>query len=168
MTIRRSFIQDAILGPEVKAALLALLDRFEPVNVTDATYTFSSKPYDDKIITLNRAAGVTVTLPAATGSRARYRFIVGTTVTSNSDKIQVANATDVMAGFAIQSQDAGATLQMFEAGASDDTITMNGSSTGGIRGDVVEVIDIAAGVWAVDVRLAGTGTEATPFSAAVS
>lgn len=168
MPLNRSWLQDSNVGHDVKAVLHMMLDRVEPINATAATLVLGAAPYTDRIITLNRAAGIAVTLPAATGSLNRYKFIVGTTVTSNTTTIKVANATDVMNGFAIQSQDAGATVQMFEAAASDDTITMDGSTRGGIRGDVVELVDIAAGVWAVEVRSAGTGAEATPFSATVS
>ena len=45
---------------------------------------------------------------------------------------------------------------------------MNGSTTGGIAGDIVELEDIATNLWSVKVLGSATGTEATPFSAAVS
>lgn len=139
------------------------------VNVTASTLYLTYKDHNDRTVTINAAAGCAVRLPAATGSGARLRIIIGTTITSNSTTIKVANAVDVMTGNAIQSQDGGATLQMFEAGASDDTITFNGTTTGGIKGDIVELEDIASGLWWVRVTSAGTGTtEATPFSATVS
>jgi hypothetical protein len=120
-----------------------------------------------KPLTINLATGVAFTLPAAVGSGAEFRFVVGTTMSGGSTTIKVANASDVMNGFAIQAQDAGAAVQMFEAAAADDTITLNGTTTGGIRGDRISLIDIAPNVWAVEVISAGTGTEATPFSATV-
>ena len=89
-------------------------------------------------------------------------------VTSNGYIIKVANATDVMVGNAILAQDAGDTAVMFEAAASSDTITLNGTTTGGLLGARVSVVDIASGIWFVDVVSAATGTEATPFSATVS
>jgi len=52
--------------------------------------------------------------------------------------------------------------------AASDTITLDGSTTGGILGGQVELQDVASGVFSVVVRGAATGTEATPFSAAVS
>ena len=57
---------------------------------------------------------------------------------------------------------------VFETAADSDTITLNGTTTGGLVGADVELIDIAADTWFVNVRTAATGTEATPFSAAVS
>lgn len=132
--------------------------------VTAATLTIDSS-YNGQVIPLNRAAGITVTLPAATGSQAVYRFVVSTAVTSNNHIIKVANATDVMAGTAGVS---GTTGSVFSTLPASDTITMNGSTTGGLAGSYVEVIDIAAGDWIVTAALVGSGTPATPFSATVS
>jgi hypothetical protein len=44
---------------------------------------------------------------------------------------------------------------------------MNGTTTGGIAGSYVEIIDVATGVFFVRAALIGSGTVATPFSAAV-
>jgi hypothetical protein len=52
--------------------------------------------------------------------------------------------------------------------STSDTITMNGSTTGGILGSRVVVTDAAANKWAVSGALVSSGTEATPVSAAVS
>ena len=136
-------------------------------NVTDSTVTITNEAHGDKIITLNRAAGIAVTLPAATGSGAGYTFIVGTTVTSNSTTIKVVG-NDIMVGFASLLQDGGDTAVHFETAADSDTITFNGTTTGGVAGARVRLLDIAADTWHVDVKGAATGTEATPFSATVS
>ena len=134
--------------------------------VTAATLTVDSS-YNGQIIPLSRAAGVTVTLPAATGSLARYTFRVDTTVTSNSDIIKVANATDVMQGSLLSVKATSGSTQ-YNTVAADDTITMNGGTTGGIAGSYVEVVDIAAGYWLISGVLQASGTLATPLSAAVS
>lgn len=138
------------------------------VNVTTAAIVLNADDHGDKPIAVNVASGCALTLPAASGSGVKFEIYIGTTITSNSTTIKVANANDVMNGYAIQSQDGGATLQMFEAAATDDTITFNGTTTGGIKGDRVELCDIGANLWAVCVTGAATGTEATPFSATVS
>lgn len=135
-------------------------------NVTAATFTATVADHDNQIITLNRAGGIAVTLPAATGTGARFRFIVGTTFTS-AGTIKVANSTDVMTGNAIVLQDGGDTMVGFETAASSDTVTLNGTTTGGITGAEVEIIDLAAGQFYVRVLTSATGTEATPFSATV-
>jgi hypothetical protein len=141
---------------------------FGVVTVTAATLTADAAAHGGVPIVLDRAAGTTVTLPAATGSGVLFEFIVKTTVTSNNHIIKVANATDTMAGVATLFQDAGDTTVGFaSAGATADTITMNGTSTGGIVGAFVRVRDIAATLWAVEMVSDATGTEATPFSATV-
>jgi hypothetical protein len=121
----------------------------------------------EKVLTLNKAAGLAVTLPPARGSGAKYTFFVGTTVTSNSTTIAVANADDVMSGVALMAADGGDTLNAWETAADSDTITFDGSTTGGIKGDMVELVDVAANLWWVRITGSSTGAEATPFSAAV-
>lgn len=138
-----------------------------PVAQTAATLAVTAAEHSNRPIVLNRAAGVTATLPAATGSGARYVFVNATTVTSNNHIIQV-TGNDVFIGKAIITQDAGDTLVSFECASDSDTITMNGSTKGGLKGDIIEIIDVAADTYHVTANLTGTGTEATPFSAAVS
>jgi hypothetical protein len=140
---------------------------YAPISVTAATLSVTAASHAGATIVLNRAAGTTVTLPASTGSGFKYTFIVGTTVTSNSDIIKVANASDVMTGVAISGQDAADTAVLFETAATSDTITLNGTTTGGIKGDRVEIEDIATNLYYVRVVGSATGTEASPFSATV-
>jgi len=136
------------------------------VQITAAT-TATSAANAGRLNLFNVAAGAIVTLPAATGSGNQYNFAVQTTVTSNNYVVQVANATDVMAGRAIIMQDAADTVVGFETVAASDTITLNGTTKGGTKGDTIYITDIASGLFLVHCNLTGTGTEATPFSAAV-
>lgn len=136
-------------------------------NVTDSAFTPNSRDHDGKIITLNRAAGQAVTLPPAIGSGAKLTFVVGTTITSNTTTIKVANSSDTMIGNVhTETTTAGAGLHE-AAGGTDDTITMNGTTTGGIAGSTVEVVDIAANLWQINGNLVGSGTLATSLSATV-
>lgn len=137
------------------------------VNVTAATLAVTAAAHDGKIVTLNKADGQAVTLPAATGSGAKLQFIIGTTVTSVGTTIKV-TGNDTMTGAAIICQDAADTVVGFETAADSDTITLNGTTAGGIKGDSVELIDIATDLWWVRITGSATGTEATPFSATVS
>jgi len=135
----------------------------------DATLTAAT--HANKTVTLGSANGDTVTLPAATGTGNVYTIMVATTVTSNSHIIQVANATDEFAGIVYQvDTDTGDALVAYPAVDSDgyDTITMNGSTTGGLAGDVYTITDVATGVFALTGHQRGTGTVVTPLSAAVS
>lgn len=132
-----------------------------------ASETLTAEKYDRRVILLDAAAGLTITLPAASGSGAKFEFIVKTTVTSNSAVIKVANTTDSFIGNGVQAQDSGSTNNVWEIAASDDTITLNGTTTGGLRGDRIVVEDILSGIFHVTILGAATGTEATPFSATV-
>lgn len=134
--------------------------------VTAATLDVTAADYAGRTVVLNRAAGQTITLPPATASGNTYRFFVLTTVTSNTTVIKV-TGDDTMAGMAIIANDSDATASIFETAADTDTITFDGSTTGGIRGAVVELTDVSADLWSVVVRSAATGSEATPFSATV-
>ena len=135
------------------------------IAITAAT-TLDDDAYAGRTINLNSTTGRIVTLPAATGSGATYTIFVGATVSSGSHVIRVASASDVIQGAVSISTDvAGVTCPT----ASDsDTITMSGSTTGGVRGSMVELQDVASGIWMVRGSLVSTGAEATPFSAAVS
>lgn len=135
-----------------------------------STLTLTVNDHDGKCIKLDTLAGSVVTLPAATGSGARFRFVVTVKATSNSHKIQVANANDTMQGIILTRDDTSDNAQAFDADATAgaDTITLNRSTFGSVvKGEWIEVEDIAANVWQVTGLIANTGTAATPFSAAV-
>ncbi len=137
------------------------------VDLTAATLTLSQTVHEGRIVTVNKADGTAITLPAATGSGARYQLFIGTTITSNSTTIKVANSSDTMVGFLTIFQDGGDTALQIEIGGTNDTITLDGSTGGGIKGDMIELIDIATNLWYVRQTLSGTGTEATNLSATV-
>jgi len=138
------------------------------VTLTAATETVTAAAHSGRTVRLNRAAGQAVTLPAATGSGNSYKFFVLTTITSNTTTIKVVDGTDVMAGVALVAKDVAAEASLFETLASTDTISFNGSTTGGIRGATVELQDVATNLWSVRIVSGATGSEATPFSATVS
>jgi hypothetical protein len=73
-----------------------------------------------------------------------------------------------MTGRAFVVSDGSAAVLGYATAASSDTITLNGTTTGGIIGDHIEIIDMIAGTFGVSVFTAATGSEATPFSATVS
>lgn len=139
---------------------------YAPVAITAST-PLTLKRHGDGPVVVNAAAGLTLTLPAAIGSGVNFRVYIGTTVTSNNAIIAVANSSDIMVGSCRMAQDGGDTAVTFETAADSDTITMNGTTKGGIVGDYIELQDIATNRWRVSMIASGTGTEATPFSAAV-
>jgi hypothetical protein len=44
---------------------------------------------------------------------------------------------------------------------------MNGSTTGGLAGGLITLVDIATNLYAVEGNIIATGVEATPFSVTV-
>lgn len=154
-----------LVAVEARATLL------EPavIDCTASTLTVTAALHAQRTVTLNRAAGIAVTLPAATGSGNRYKFIVGTTFTS-SGTIKVVG-DDIMVGHAILAQDSADTVVHFGTASDSDTITFYtaaSNTTGGIKGAVVDLVDMAANTWHVVYVSEAGGTEVTPFSATVS
>lgn len=137
------------------------------VDIVAGTIAITAEQHSDKILKLRKVDGIAVTLPAATGSGASFFFVVASTITSNSTTIKVQNSSDVMWGHAIQLADGGSTINGWEADTTSDTITFNGTTTGGLKGDCVELVDFGPNEWFVRVTGSATGTEATPFSATV-
>lgn len=151
--------------------MAALLKRPGPGQLTSAGSTRTLQLADDrKIIRLDQLAGSVVVLPAALGRRLRFEFIVTVLATSNSHIVKVGNTTDVFRGI-IQGHrvDSGNAVLGFAAGANDDTVTLNRTTTGSVSlGEWLEVEDIAAGIWSIRGLLSATGAAfATPFSATV-
>lgn len=141
------------------------LSGFGTVSITTATVAITDDAYAGQRTLLNRAAGVTATLQPATGSGARYEFILIADATG-SHIIQV-TGTDTMMGVAYLGNDSAGASCFYTADTSD-TITLNGTTTGGLKGARVLVDDVASGVYAVMVYSEASGVEATPFSAAVT
>ena len=115
-------------------------------------------------------AAATFTLPAATGTGSIFRFVVSVINTSNY-LIKVADATDTIDGQIMITDADGTAATSFVTAATTDTITLNGSTTGGgAIGDYVEVIDIASNQYAVSgmVTCAAGSNIATMMSATVS
>lgn len=140
-----------------------------PLALSETALTLNRDRHSGKQILTSIAGAQTVTLPAATGSGAVFEFVVG--VTATGDKvIQVANATDEFAGIVYQvDSDTGDALVAYPAVAADnfDTVTLNGSTTGGLAGDKITITDIASGLFHIEGHTVGTGVVATPLSAAV-
>lgn len=108
------------------------------------------------------AGAQTFNLPPATGKGGLYRIFLGITATGNKI-IRTGNAgADTMQGQA--SVASSGTSGTFPTAANSNTITFTGSTSGGVLGTMVELWDVAPGVWAVQVNANGTGVAVTPFS----
>lgn len=136
----------------------------KPITTT-AALSLTRNSHAGAVVILDNATGKTITLPASSGKGDVYTVYIKTTVSSGNHVIQVANSTDVMNGGVSLSTDIGGTNML--ASATSDTITMNGSTTGGLAGSWVRFTDAVSGFWMVEGFLVTTGTEETPWSAAV-
>ena len=114
-------------------------------------------------------AQVTLTLPDATGSGTTYKFVVSVTNTSNYI-IKVPDANNTIDGIITYLDLDGTAVTGYGTAATSDTITLNGTTTGGLLGDHLELIDIATDQWHVRgcMRVPTSSNPATPFSATVS
>lgn len=134
------------------------------VSLDESTTLTKAEHGSGRILKLDgTGAAYTQTLPAATGSGDKYTFVVGAVNTSNH---VISAGAGVFQGNIITNStgDTPDLGQPWPAGGGD-TITLNGTTTGGQAvGDIVEVIDIAAGVFQVSGVTTTSGTEATPFS----
>lgn len=137
----------------------------QPITVTAAT-TLNADSHAGNVLVLNSTTGRIITLPASTGKGDEYTLYVLATVSSGNHVLVVsAGTTDCFqGGVSISTDIAGITML---AAVDSDTITMNGSTTGGVAGSWITVKDVSAGKWLLNGFLASTGAEATPFSAAV-
>ena len=160
-------------GAVTVASQLTLTGSFLPaIHTFVATDSVTIAEHAGRTLLLGEVGGnaaVTLTLPAATGTGAVYKFIVSVTNTSNY-KIQVADATDTIDGIMMYLDEDGTAVSAFPTVAASDTITLNGGTTGGIIGDYLELIDIATNQYHVRgvMRVAAGANPATPFTAAVS
>lgn len=137
--------------------------------IVDDDIALTVAEHDGKTMVLSAAAGAAATLPAAVGSGAKFTFIVAVTAATGAYVIEVADATDVMDGIIYAADDTATPAPLVWVTAADsDTITMDGSTKGGIIGDRIELIDIGANQWAVNGFIKQSGDEASPFSAEVA
>ena len=175
MTTSAADLKQLILNGTVKSANLSsavlqsiVASEDKSLDFTSSTIEMSEDVCSEKVMVLDRAAGMTITLPASSGKGAKYIFVVKTTVTSNNIIIKVANTSDSFLGRAIASSDnATTTNNIWNVSSGDDTLTLNGSTKGGYAGDHIEVIDLGGNLFSIQAHLKQTATEATPFSATV-
>lgn len=153
------------------------------VEITSNT-TLSPELHGGRIISVggSLASNLTLTLPTINASAnpassgpgqdpstannegVTYTIWVPTTISTSSLKIGT-DGTDRYVG-AVLSIDTDSTdaARGFVAGASDDFINFNGTTTGGVAGTFVQIYAITSLKYMVTGTVLGTGTVATPFA----
>ena len=134
-----------------------------PVTVT-GNVTLSAADHSGRSVYLNKAAGIAVTLPAATGSGARYRLILAATVTSNTTTVTAASGDYINGVIRGGTGSSGSADSWPTTAATNTTITLDGTTKGGYIGDVIELEDMATNEWAISGQIKQSGTVATPIS----
>jgi hypothetical protein len=153
------------------------------VEITSST-TLDPVSHGGRIISVggSLAANVTLTLPAINVSAnatsagpgpdpntlnnegVMYTIWVPTTISTSSLKIGT-NGTDKYVGYVMSiDSDTSDATRGFGAGASNDFINFNGTTTGGVAGTWVQIFAIAANKYMVTGVAVGSGTVATPFA----
>lgn len=157
-----------------------------PASVVSITSSTTLNPVDHggRILSVGGtlAANVTLTLPtistaanpASSGpgqdpntpnnQGVVYTIWVPTTIATSSLKIGT-DGTDKFIGtlFGVDTDSSNA-LVAYTAGASDDFINLNGTTTGGVAGTWVQIFALAALKYMVNGVALGSGTVATPFA----
>ena len=157
-----------------------------PASVVEITSSTTLNPVDHggRIISVggSLAAALTLTLPTINASTnpttsgpgqdpntlnnegVVYTIWVPTTISTSSLKIAT-DGTDRYIGavLSIDTDTSGAAVG-FTAGASDDFINLNGTTTGGVAGTFVQIVAVAALKYMVTGTVLGSGTVATPFA----
>lgn len=136
------------------------------VNVPAATtiLAITQALHAGKIVTLSNTAPIAITLPLATGTGNFYRFQVQVAATATASTISRHTTADIMQGFVTALTTASANVVGYGTTATANTISLNGTTLGGVVGDWYELVDIGTGIWMVDANTSPTGTTATPFS----
>lgn len=132
----------------------------KPVTITAAT-TLSRNRHAGAVVNVNNTTGFAITLPAATGTGDVYTLYYIATIGSGSGTVVAAGSDKIIGGVAISTDIAGITML---AASSTTTITLSGSTTGGLIGTWIRLTDAASAKWMLEGFLCSTGSEATPFS----
>ena len=137
----------------------------------DTTHTVDA--HAGKILTCNDADGK-FTLPSIVATApgndedpnqtnnlgATFTFVVETAAT---DMDILTDGTDKFVG-GLYTGVSDATGKTFISGASNDVITLNGSTKGGLAGSIITVTAIGSAKYAVEGITLGSGTLVTPFA----
>ena len=146
------------------------------VNLADGTNTITVNPEDHagRLIRVNDATLVITLPPIVTTSTNQdpnapstpvnvgtsYEFFIETT--STNLKIST-DGTDKFTGSLVLST-AGGAANLYVPGATNDTINLNGTTSGGIAGSKLKVTALGALKWQVEGVLIGSGVLVTPFA----
>lgn len=133
----------------------------KPITITAAT-TLSRNIHSGIVVNLASTTGRAITLPASSGKGDVYTLFISTTVSSGNHTVVVTGSDVIIGGVGIST--ALSSGRAVLASAAIATITLNGSTQGGVVGSWLRFTDAISGKWMLEGFLVSTGSETTPFS----
>lgn len=143
----------------------AVTGKKKVISGSGATATLSHNDSGATVL-FDRAAGIVFTLPAPKVGT-WFDFIVTTTITSNAAKIITDAGTTFLEGAYINvDTDTSNAVAAFNGnGTNHIAVSMNGTTTGAIKGTRLRFECVSSTMWNVSGTVLGSGTVATAFSA---
>lgn len=136
------------------------------VVLTAGSESLTPEAHANRLLIINTEltnAAQTKTLPKSTGSGDEYEIVNNAVLTQSL--VVAALGADVLSGSAFIRSETATSTDVFHTTATSDKYTFNVTTMGGLRGDRVKLVDIAAGTWLVYIEGNGSGTLATGFAA---
>lgn len=122
--------------------------------------------HGNRTVMIASTTPIAITLPAATGTGTKYTLVFQAAATATQHTIKVANTADAMMGLIASLTTTAGVMIGFKSTTTDDTITLNGTTTGGGIGSKYEITDAKTAVFVIDGRDTAAMTT-TPYSATV-
>ena len=136
--------------------------KFKVISGLGATKTLS---IDDtfSVTLLDRAAGIVITLPTAVPGLV-FDFKTTVSVTTNNYKVITSLATEFLTGTIQNVKTDLTTLQSIPDGATHRAVTMNGTTTGGLKGTMLRFTCLTTTLWEVVAVNQASGVILTPLA----
>lgn len=132
------------------------------VSGSGATATLSVDQTFSKVL-FDRAAGIVFTLPKAVPGLV-FDFTASVAVTSNNYKVITGAATEFLVGSIRTVKTDFTTLENIPDGTTHRAVTMNGTTTGGLKGTSLRFTCLSSTLWEVTGVVQASGVIATPLA----
>lgn len=161
-----STVDNLTLGGNLVVGGTILGDRVV-TNATAATLV-PTAAQSGTVFTLNRAAGIAITLPGLTGTApvgTNYEFIFATSASGGDTTITAASGDLLFGGVTAVDTDSSNAVVFDDPDGTDDLImTFNGGTQGGLVGTIIRVVALTATSWHVSGFNRHSSNFATIFS----
>lgn len=134
------------------------------ISGSGATVTLTAAQSGSNVL-FDRAAGIVFTLPVPVIGL-EYTFLTSVSVTSNAYKVITDAGTTLLTGslMNIDTDSSNAVAAWTGDGSTHISVSMNGTTTGGLKGTWMRFTAVSTTLWLVTGVDEGSGTVATPFA----